>query len=108
MPLSRKQQWLMLSGLAGVVASQAADRLLSTGYRAVARRDPPDDLHYSDVNWTTAVLWTAGVGALIAVTELFARHGAAVAWRKTRGHVRRSDGGAPSTGRSPTRFADAR
>lgn len=85
MRLSRRHQFLLLSGLATAVAKELADRLLTTGYRVTARREPPEDLQYRDVNWPAAVLWTAGVGALVGVTELLARHGADVAWRRWSG-----------------------
>lgn len=82
MLLSRKQRFLLLSGLATAIAKEVTDRLLTKGYRAAARTEPPEDVHYSDVSWTSAVLWTAGVGALVGLTELFARHGADAAWRR--------------------------
>jgi len=80
--LSRKQQWYLLSGLASMIAAEVTDHLLTTAYRAIRRTDPPEDLHYLDVGWKQAVLWTAGVGALVGVTELLARQGADRAWRR--------------------------
>jgi len=76
---------MLAAGAASMLASQLTDQALTASWRAAARKDPPEDPGYSDVDWRAALLWTAAVGAIIGVSEMLARHGAEVAWRRVTG-----------------------
>jgi hypothetical protein len=82
---SRKQRWALMSGVAGIVGAQVAERLLTSSWRLAQRRDPPKDPTFDDVDWRSALLWTAAAGAAVSIVQLVARQGAAVAWHEVTG-----------------------
>lgn len=83
--LNKRQRWAIVTGLAGAAGATVAEHLLSSGWRSVARRDPPDDPTADDVSWTSAIVWTAAAGIAIGLTQLIAKRGAAVAWTHATG-----------------------
>src|SRR5688572_16072569 len=83
--LNKRQRWALVTGLAGAAGATIAEHLLSSGWRSVARRDPPDDPAAEDVTWTSAIIWTAAAGIAIGLTQLVAKRGAAVAWTRATG-----------------------
>ena len=62
--LSKRQTWAMVAGVTGVAAAQVTEHLMTSSWRLAARRDPPADPAYEDVDWKSAVLWTVSAGAV--------------------------------------------
>lgn len=85
MLLSKRRQWALVAGISGVLAEQAAERMLTSGWRLVTRTDPPKDPAYEDVDWKSAVIWTAAAGSAVAVARLVSRYGAGKAWTRATG-----------------------
>ena len=84
--LNKRQRWALVTGLAGAAGAQLAEHLLSSGWRSVARRDPPDDpAPDDDVHWTSAIIWMAAAGIAVGLTQLVAKRSAAVAWTRATG-----------------------
>lgn len=83
--LTRRHRWLLVAGVATAVAEHLTDRVVRASWRLAARKDPPEDPALKDVKWTTALLWTAAAGAIVAVSEVVARHGAGLAWKRVTG-----------------------
>ena len=83
--MQRQLRWALVAGLASIVAVQLTDYLMTTSWRVATLKDPPDDPNYSDAPWKHVLLWTAGVGALAGVSEILARRGAELAWKRVTG-----------------------
>jgi hypothetical protein len=85
MSLNKRQRWALVTGLAGAAGATIAEHLLSSGWRSVARGDPPDDPAADDVSWTSWIAWTAAAGVAIGLTQVVAKRAAAVAWTRATG-----------------------
>jgi len=85
MLLNKRRQWTLIAGVAGAAGAQLAEHLLTSSWRLAARKDPPDDPAYADVDWRSAVVWTVAAGAAGALTQMLARQGAAVVWKRVTG-----------------------
>jgi len=83
--LNKRRRWALIAGVAGVAGAQLADHLLSSSWKLAAKKEPPDDPAYEDVPWTSAILWTTAAGAAAALSQLVARRGAGVAWKRLTG-----------------------
>lgn len=83
--LNKRQTWAVVAGVTGIAAAQVAEHLMTSSWRLAARRDPPRDPAYEDVDWRSAVLWTVSAGALAALTQMVARRGAGAAWKRVTG-----------------------
>lgn len=83
--MEHRQRWALVAGLASIAAVQLTDYLVTTSWRVATLKDPPDDPSYSDAPWKLVLLWTAGVGALAGVSEIVARRGAELAWKRVTG-----------------------
>jgi hypothetical protein len=85
MKLRKRQKWMLTAAAAGWIGARVTDAALAGTWRAATRKDPPDDPTHTDVGWRTALLWSAAAGAVVAVADVAARRGAAVAWRRVTG-----------------------
>lgn len=85
MRLNKRHRWTLVAGLASIVGVQLTEQLVSSAWRLTKRKDPPYDPNFDDVSWRSAILWTAGVGALAGLSDLVARRGAELAWRRATG-----------------------
>jgi|KBSSwiStaDraftv2_1062776.scaffolds.fasta_scaffold1268842_1 hypothetical protein len=85
--LSKRQTWAMVAGVTGVAAAQVTEHLMTSSWRLAARRDPPADPAYEDVDWKSAVLWTVSAGAVAALTQMMARRGAGAVWKRVTGQT---------------------
>ena len=85
MILSKRQRWLIVTGVAGSLAAHLAEHVLTSGWRLAARKDPPEDPSYEDVDWKSAVLWTAAAGAVVGLSDLLGRQIARTAWKNVTG-----------------------
>lgn len=83
--LNKRQTWAMVAGVTGVAAAQIAEHLMASSWRLAARRDPPDDPAYEDVDWKSAALWTVSAGAVAALTQMVARRGTGAVWKRVTG-----------------------
>jgi hypothetical protein len=83
--MQRQQRWALVAGLASIAAVQLTEYVMTTGWRVATLKDPPDDPNYEDAPWKLVLLWTAGVGALAGVSEIVARRGAEMAWKRVTG-----------------------
>ena len=84
--LTKRQRWALVTGIAGAAGAQLAEQLLSSGWRSVARRQPPDDpAPDDDVHWTSAIIWMAAAGVAVGLTQLIAKRGAGLAWERATG-----------------------
>ena len=85
MLLTKRHKWALVAGAAGAAAAQITEHLLVSSWRLAASKDPPDDPDYDDVDWKSAVAWTVAAAAATALTQLVARHGAGIAWKRLTG-----------------------
>jgi hypothetical protein len=83
--INEQQRWLIIAGLAGIAATRIAGEAVSTSWRIGAGEEPPEDPTARDLNWTSAILFTAAAGAVVGVAELLARRGAGAAWKEVTG-----------------------
>lgn len=85
MRLDKRRRWAIVAGVSGIIAAQAAEQVLTTGWRLATRKDPPRDPAYEDVDWRSAVIWTAAAGSAVALARLVSRYGAGKAWKRVTG-----------------------
>src|SRR4051812_11678144 len=71
--LKKQHRWFLVAGLAGMAASQLTDQLVSSSWSLAAGKEPPEDPSMSDVDWTSALLFTAATGAIVAIAELMGK-----------------------------------
>ncbi len=71
--LSRKQQWLLTTGLAAGASALAVHFALPRAWHAATGEDPPVDPSRSDTAWSEALLWTVAAGVVSSVAGLVAR-----------------------------------
>ena len=48
-------------------------------------KEPPEDPSLRDVAWTSALLFTAATGAVVAIAELMGRQAAEIGWHRVTG-----------------------
>lgn len=76
---------MLVAGAASFVASQLAEQLVYHSWRFATDKEPPEDPLYKDVSWKAALAFSAVLGATVALTEVFGRHTAAIAWKRATG-----------------------
>lgn len=93
--LTERHRWLMVAGLAGIIATRVAGEAVSASWRLASGKEPPEDPTARDLDWRAALLFSAAAGALVGMTELVTRRATGKAWKK-------------ATGKQPPRQARAR
>jgi hypothetical protein len=83
--MTERHRWLMVAGLAGLLATRVAGEAVSASWRLASGEEPPEDPTVRDIDWRAALLFSAAAGALVGMTELVARRAAGNAWKKTTG-----------------------
>jgi hypothetical protein len=83
--LDERQQWRMVAAAASAVAAPIAERAVVAAWRAFTDEDPPADPAGPDVSWGRALAWTAATAVVVAVVQVAARRGAALAWEQVTG-----------------------
>ncbi len=59
MLLNKRRRWALVAGIAGAAGAQVAEHLITSSWRLAAKKEPPEDPTYDDVDWKSAILWTA-------------------------------------------------
>ena len=77
--LSRKNRWLLVSGLAAAGAASLTHAVLKRGWNAVTGEDPPVNPASAETAWTEALTWTVAASLVAGLTRLAARRAAAAA-----------------------------
>ena len=85
MQLDQRQQWTLLAGAASAAAAPLAERAVVAAWRAFTDEDPPEDPAGPDVDWGRALAWTAASAVVVALIQVAARRGAALAWQRVTG-----------------------
>jgi hypothetical protein len=83
--LDERQQWRLLAGAASAAAAPLAERAVVAAWRAITDEDPPEDPAGPDVDWGRALAWTAASAVVVALIQVAARRGAAIAWQRYTG-----------------------
>lgn len=74
--LSRKQQWILTTGLAAGASALAVRVALPPLWNGLTGEDPPMDPTNADTAWSEALAWAVATGAVSAVAGLVARRAA--------------------------------
>ena len=83
--LDQRQQWRLLAGAASAAAAPLAERAVVAAWRAFTDEEPPEDPAGPRVSWGRALAWTAASAVVVAVFQVAARRGAALAWERVTG-----------------------
>lgn len=75
--LSKKQRWILVSGLAASGAALATQSLLKRGWHAATGDDPPLNPASSRTAWSEAIVWTVAASVAAGLSRLAARRTAA-------------------------------
>lgn len=76
MSLSRKQQWILTTGLAAAASALAVRVALPRAWHAATDEDPPMDPSNLDTTWTEALTWTVAASIVSGIAGLVARRAA--------------------------------
>lgn len=71
--LSRKNRWLVVSGLAAAAASFLTRIVLKRGWNATTGEDPPLNPASRETAWTEAIVWTVATSVVAGLSRLAAR-----------------------------------
>ena len=71
--LSRKQQWIVTTGLAAGLSALAVRVVLPKAWHAITDEDPPVDPTNFGTSWTEALTWTIAASVVSGVAGLVAR-----------------------------------
>lgn len=82
-----KITWKVAAAGAGIVAGLAVRALLTAGWKAARRQEPPTNPAAPGTGWGEALAWTVATAAGMGAAKLVAVRGAAVGWRKATGQL---------------------
>ena len=71
--LSRKQRWMLTSGLAAAGAAWLTQSGLKYAWNATTGDDPPMNPAAASTAWTEALVWTVAASVVAGITRLAAR-----------------------------------
>ena len=74
--LSRKQQWILTTGLAAGASALAVRVALPHLWHAVTDEDPPVDPSNLRTSWAEALTWTVAASVVSGIAGLLARRAA--------------------------------
>ena len=74
--LSRKNRWLLTTGVAAMAASFVTKTLLKKGWNATTGDDPPMNPADTRTSWSEAVTWTLAASVVAGLSQLAARRAA--------------------------------
>ncbi|MBV9773359.1 MAG: DUF4235 domain-containing protein [Gemmatimonadetes bacterium] len=84
-PVTHGVAWVLVSTGTTLLARKALDSALSSGWRAVTRKDPPHRTG-KHASWPEVLAWAATTAAAAAVVELLVHEGVARGWKSATGH----------------------
>lgn len=82
-----KITWKLAAAGAGIVAGLAVRSLLTAGWKAARRTDPPTNPAAPGTGWGEALAWTVATAAGMGAARLVAVRGAAAGWQKATGQL---------------------
>lgn len=84
---SGKGMWKLLDHGATIASALVARKLTATTWRVATGKTPPVNAKHPDVSNREAVAWAVIAGALIELTKVLIRRGAATYWVKSTGNL---------------------
>ena len=85
--VKKRLLWNALGAGAGIVAAAGVRKLLTAGWRGATKSDPPGNPAAPANSWTSALVWSASLGAAVGVARLVAKRGAAEGWKRATGEL---------------------
>ncbi len=79
--------WRVLGTGAAVLAASAAERGITTAWRAATGEEPPTQPENPDTHWSEAVTWALLSGAAVGLARLVATRRAAEYYRHSSGSL---------------------
>lgn len=79
--------WRMFGGLSAVLAGLAARKVMTKGWQAATRRNPPANPAAPGTQWREAIPFAVVSGAAIGLARMVATRKAAGYYRKSTGHL---------------------
>jgi hypothetical protein len=80
MPDRQAIVWKLVSLAVGAAAGIAAERLVSLGWKLIARDNPPTDSADRSHSWPETVAWATAVGIGAGVARAAANRSASAVW----------------------------
>lgn len=84
---SGKGAWRMMDRASTIAAALVARKLTATSWRVATGKQPPSNAKHPDVSNREAVTWAIVAGALVELTKVMIRRGAANYWVKSTGKL---------------------
>jgi hypothetical protein len=82
-----KIAWKLAVVLSAVVAGVGTQKVLSAGWKAAIKTEPPTNPANPSTGWGEALSWTVATAASAAVAKIVAARAAAAGWEKATGHM---------------------
>lgn len=83
--MNRDLAWTLVASGSAIALGAAARWALKESWRRTTGDDPPENPAAPQVTWGTALAWAAASTAVVAVSRLAARRGAAAGWERIAG-----------------------
>lgn len=83
---SQDNAYALLAAGSAFLAARAARTILSKSWRAIKKKDPPENPAALDASWQDAFVWSIVTGMAIGVVRMLAKRGAAAGWDRIVGH----------------------
>lgn len=83
--LTAKNQYDMLTKASTIVGAIGTRTLVKKAWKAITKKEPPQNPDSPDVLWKEALLWGASTGLAVGVIKIVARRLTAASWKKYKG-----------------------
>jgi len=83
--MKRDLAWTLVASGSAMALGAAARWALKESWRRTAGEGPPENPAAPQVTWGKALAWAAASTAVVAMTRVAARRGAAAAWERVSG-----------------------
>lgn len=83
--ISRDNAWKAVAAGSAVLASVAMRQIVTSGWKAIKKNDPPVNPASPDTTWKEALAWTVATSVAIGLARLLAQRGADSLWTRVTG-----------------------
>lgn len=83
--MNRDLVWTLVASGSAIALGAAARWALKESWRRTTGEDPPENPAAAQVTWGKALAWAAASTAVVAVSRVAARRGAAAGWERISG-----------------------
>lgn len=83
--ISEKNQYNILEKVSTMAGAIGIRALIKQGWKAYAKKEPPENPDSPLVPWREALIWGAATGLTVGIMKIITRRATAASWRKYKG-----------------------